>query len=80
MDKNIALDFVLRKKIVRKYLDNMKVDSNHRFKSWEHCYKAFGNQTKEDDELALHLAFYLASWGKCIEVVVASSGKTTKFI
>ena len=63
MDKNIALDFVLRKKIVRKYLDNMKVDSNHRFKSWEHCYKAFGNQTKEDDELALHLAFYLASWG-----------------
>ena len=62
MDKNIALDFVLRKKIVRKYLDNMKVDSNHRFKSWEHCYKAFGNQTKEDDELALHLAFYLALW------------------
>lgn len=63
MRKNITLDFILEKEIVKKYLDNMKVDSNHRFKSWEHCYKAFEDQTKKDDELALHLAFYLASWG-----------------
>lgn len=65
MKKNIALDFVMEKGIVDRYLDKMKVDPNHRFKSWDHCYKAFEDQTKKDkdDELALHLAFYLASWG-----------------
>ena len=63
MKKNIALDFVMEKGIVDKYLDKMKVDPNHRFKSWDHCYKAFEDQTKKDDELALHLAFYLARWG-----------------
>ncbi len=40
-----------------------------RFKSWEHCHKAFLSKrgkglSKEDyDFLALNLAFYLASWG-----------------
>ena len=47
-----------------------------RYKSWEWCYQAFAdgrkkyNQTTNDNEkekivdfLALHLAFYLASWG-----------------
>lgn len=43
-------------------------DPNHRFRSWEHCYgqfkKARGASGKTDlDYLALHLAFYLASWG-----------------
>lgn len=63
MKKNIALDFVMGKGIVDKYLDKMKVDPNHRFKSWEHCYYAFGDKNRSIDELALHLAFYLASWG-----------------
>ncbi len=37
----------------------------HRNLSWDHCYKAFDNISKESDKdyLALHLAFYLASWG-----------------
>ncbi len=43
---------------------------NHRFESWEHCYIEFTNRFKKKklkpakkDLLALHLAFYLASWG-----------------
>jgi len=44
---------------------------NHRFRSWEYCYKAFGMafvgkkkpSPKDIDALALQLAFYLASWG-----------------
>jgi len=45
------------------------VDSNQRYKSWEHCHNFFKSiKDKElshiDWELAqLHLAFYLASWG-----------------
>ena len=35
----------------------------HRYRSWEHCYKAFGNNELSIDEKSLHLAFYLASWG-----------------
>lgn len=36
--------------------------------SWRHCYKAFSENRDRTDEktvdyLALHLAFYLASWG-----------------
>lgn len=32
--------------------------------SWEHCHNAFAKNNEEDyDYLALHLAFYLASWG-----------------
>ena len=50
----------------------MKEDENHRDRSWEHCYLAFGEyfkQNKEEptacekDYLCLHLAFYLASFG-----------------
>lgn len=43
--------------------------SSHRYRSWEYCRQAFlsakGNQLddKTIDNLALHLAFYLASWG-----------------
>ena len=43
---------------------------NSRYLSWEHCYTAFCNArnkkslTEADkDQLCLHLAFYLASWG-----------------
>ncbi len=52
-----------------RYYDEVKKDSNARYLSWEHCYKAFINykgkiiDRKELDFLSLHLAFYLASWG-----------------
>lgn len=52
----------IEKSSVEKYLSNMVQDSNHRFKSWEYCYTAFGNLDSVD-YLSLHLAFYLASWG-----------------
>ena len=51
------------KELIEKYLEPLKSDENHRFKSWEHCYKAFNNEFESEDFLALHLAFYLASWG-----------------
>jgi len=37
-----------------------------RYRSWEHCYKAFQdsrNYPDKVDYLCLHLAWYLASWG-----------------
>lgn len=44
------------------FLQKILEDKNHRYTSWENCYNAF---SKENDRelLALHLAFYLASWG-----------------
>ena len=43
---------------------------NHRYLSWEYCYRFFMNQrtlsspnSPNFDLLSLHLAFYLASWG-----------------
>ncbi len=47
---------------VQKYIQPATSDYNHRFKSWEHCYKAFLRENNPDT-LALNLAFYLASWG-----------------
>ena len=43
-------------------------DLNHRYRSWEHCFAYFrghGSFTtpSQIDTAALHLAFYLASWG-----------------
>lgn len=38
----------------------------HRYRSWEHCYSFFQNLLTRKDQIdlgALHLAFYLASWG-----------------
>lgn len=49
------------KNAIENYLKSMQ-DNNHRFKSWEHCYLAYGNSNNED-YLSLNLAFYLASWG-----------------
>lgn len=67
------------KSSVDKYLSNMVQDSNHRFKSWEYCYGAFNNLDNPTNYLALHLAFYLASW-ECIEVVAEYFGKIIRFI
>jgi hypothetical protein len=38
-------------------------NEGHRYRSWEHCFKAFGNNELSKNEKSLHLAFYLASWG-----------------
>lgn len=47
--------------IVKKYLDNSKT-SNHRYRSWNHCFEAF-QESNDTKLLSLHLGFYLASWG-----------------
>ena len=53
----------------KQYNETTASDANARYKSWEHCYNAFASYksqqiNKEDvDNLCLHLAFYLASWG-----------------
>lgn len=41
----------------------LKQDKFNRYESWKHCYEAFGDISKDNDYLALHLGFYLASWG-----------------
>ena len=43
-------------------------DPHHRYRSWEHCYSFFEKTTRagiaaQRDIAALHLGFYLASWG-----------------
>ena len=53
---------------IQKFYNTIKNDENARYKSWECCYKIFGeNQNKTEPEtidlLCLHLGFYLASWG-----------------
>ncbi|WP_336093418.1 hypothetical protein [Leeuwenhoekiella sp. CH_XMU1409-2] len=48
--------------IIDKYLKENNKEFQ-RYNSWNHCYKAFGDLSKSNDELALHLGFYLASWG-----------------
>lgn len=48
--------------------DRIATVPNHRYKSWEYCFNVFNGQHAfqyevQVDYLALHLAFYLASWG-----------------
>ena len=50
------------------YHDRLSTDPYHRFRSWGHCYRYFrqvrsGRIALEFDSAALHLGFYLASWG-----------------
>lgn len=53
----------------RSFYHALKEDKNGRYLSWEHCYREFYHarfqplSEKEYDFLALHLSFYLASWG-----------------
>lgn len=48
-------------------IDAIQGDRNHRYRSWEYCYRVFGeirDFTQERiDYLSLHLAWYLGSWG-----------------
>lgn len=48
--------------IIERYLKYSFDDQYHRYKSWEHCFAALASNT-DHDFLALHLGFYLASWG-----------------
>ncbi len=47
--------------IISKYISAVK-DEQHRYKSWDHCHDAFTAENLTDTH-ALHLGFYLASWG-----------------
>jgi hypothetical protein len=52
---------------IQQYYRSM-ADEHHRYRSWEHCYRYFHGLTTESAVLnretaALHLGFYLASWG-----------------
>lgn len=54
--------------LIMEYHENTLRDEHSRYRSWIHCYKAFSEYRNTKDErtidyLALHLAFYLASWG-----------------
>ena len=61
------------KKIINqglKFYNKLREDKNGRYRSWEYCYTAFHLAHKNNlnteiylDNLSLHLAFYLASWG-----------------
>ena len=51
---------------LKQFYDKIKEDPQHRFRSWEHCYKYFQSIEKlgfDEEKAALHLAFFLASWG-----------------
>ena len=54
---------------VFKEIEKSDKSEYHRGKSWEHCYiffrnyKKFGSDTLMEDYAALHLGFFLASWG-----------------
>ena len=53
---------------IRTYFNETVEDEHGRYLSWQHCYNAFttnrgGSDENTYDYLALHLAFYLASWG-----------------
>lgn len=58
---------------LNRFSENIEKDKHHRYRSWEHCYKIFREYLEKSkkrnldessyDYLALHLAFYLASWG-----------------
>lgn len=61
----IADEFIEK---TRAFYEELKVQDQHRYLSWEHCYTQFyeARQNPEKanvDNLSLHLAFYLASWG-----------------
>lgn len=57
------------KEKVNEFYDFIKKDSQHRYKSWEHCYSYFYThkatllESEILDKAALHLGMYLASWG-----------------
>ena len=63
-DKN-ATDRIIS--AATEFYNQLVLDENGRYRSWEHCYKCFHDARNNDnvdyDYLSLQLAFYLASWG-----------------
>ena len=66
------------KECVKLFIKKSKLDKESRYKSWEYCYNFFHKVYKKHklekcfgdnenwtykDQLSLHLAFYMASWG-----------------
>lgn len=50
------------KSTLQQYITNLQHDPLHRFHSWDQFFQAFGTYSTSEN-LPLHLAFYLASWG-----------------
>jgi hypothetical protein len=48
--------------VINIYIDGIESEKFHRYKSWDNCHEAFNSNPKAEN-LDLHLAFYLASWG-----------------
>jgi hypothetical protein len=73
-------------KIVMKYYNESKREDSYKFKSWEYCYNYFRNCDNwqgedEKEQAALHIAFYLASWGMCrgSSICLENDYKTHKY-
>jgi hypothetical protein len=67
-DKSPTLPLEEAVRCIHTYFNETVKDSHGRYMSWRHCYNAFVENRDNIDEktidyLALHLAFYLASWG-----------------
>lgn len=63
---SISEEYALQ--LIWDYYNETIQDAHGRYLSWQHCYQAFSENRHRTDEktldyLALHLAFYLASWG-----------------
>lgn len=66
--KSVTLSVEEAIRCIRTYYNETVEDPHGRYLSWQHCYNAFttnrgGLDENTFDYLALHLAFYLASWG-----------------
>lgn len=48
--------------VVFSFISYVDEDIQHRYTSWESCFRIFG-KSEDIENLALHLGFYLASWG-----------------
>lgn len=53
---------------IREYHGDIERDGHHRYRSWEHCYAFFRQDSPSaimarQNTAALQLGFYLASWG-----------------
>lgn len=57
------MNYIFTSQKVINFHNHIKTDINNRFNSWKHCYEIFGNLNQDENILALHLGFYLASWG-----------------
>jgi len=55
-------------RLIRSFHRSLEADVHHRYRSWGHCYSFFRRRnqlraSRDFDLCALHLGFYLASWG-----------------